>query len=159
MSSLAPSRATAPRLLVVDSNPGSLFALAELLRDEDFDVLTAQDASSARALAVGSHPDLALIDAQIQGMGGVELVEQIRRSGAALPVLLMTARRLQTLQRHAQRLGGVDILDKPLDFTKVLHQIHNVLATRRGRGGGSMSPPDRTTLRPRAGRFPSQLHQ
>jgi FixJ family two-component response regulator len=124
---------SAGRILVVDDDASVCRALARLLRSYDFEVETF--GSAAELLASGPPEDtLCLVtDVRMPGMGGVELLEQLRAAGRMVPAVLVTAHGTEGLPSVA--LHGAPILQKPVSAEQLLAAIASVTrgATRAAR--------------------------
>lgn len=116
------------RVLIVDDDPGALNALAELLRDEGFEVMTALNGQLALAAAPDFRPELVLIDLQMPVMDGLELLRRLRAGGLLAVPMIMTANGSEAVRQRAERLGAVEFLEKPLDIADVVGKIHRALA-------------------------------
>ena len=79
------------RILVVDDEVNARTALAELLRDEGYEVETAADAFKALGKYAESTPHVVLTDLKMPGMDGIELVKRIRAMPDPAAVVVMTA--------------------------------------------------------------------
>ena len=78
------------RILVVDDEVNARTALAELLREEGFDVETAADAFKALGKYEAFSPDVVVTDLKMPGMDGLELVKARERDPECI-VIVMTA--------------------------------------------------------------------
>ena len=93
-------------VLVVDDEPNVREYLAQILRDADFNVLTASDGNEALELIRKQPPDFISLDLVMPGMSGQELLYELRKDQdlSRIPVLVVTA--------HAQdELGKGDLED------------------------------------------------
>ncbi|HEY6035524.1 MAG TPA: response regulator, partial [Kofleriaceae bacterium] len=79
------------RILVVDDEVNARTALAELLRDEGYEVEMAADAFKALGKFESFSPHVVVTDLKMPGMDGVELVKKLRASDEAPAVVVMTA--------------------------------------------------------------------
>src|SRR5690242_768858 len=79
------------RILVVDDEVNARTALADLLREEGFEVDMAADAFKALGKYESFAPHVVITDLKMPGMDGVELVRKIRADADAAPVIVMTA--------------------------------------------------------------------
>ena len=79
------------RILVVDDEVNARTALAELLRDEGFDVETAADAFKALGKYEAFAPHVVVTDLKMPGMDGIELVKKLRAEAEPPAVVVMTA--------------------------------------------------------------------
>jgi CheY-like chemotaxis protein len=117
-------------ILIVEDDEGVQEALANVLRDEGYDVELARDGSEAlERLANGPPPSLILLDLMMPQMDGTEFrARQLSDSRIAnIPVIVVSAR--PDAERMAQRLGAVDVLAKPMSFERLLHAVQNTAIT------------------------------
>jgi DNA-binding NtrC family response regulator len=119
------------RVLVVDDEVNARTALAELLRDEGYDVETAADAFKALGKYEAFTPHVVVTDLKMPGMDGIELVKKIRASEDPAAVVVMTAFGAVSSAVEAMRAGAADYLTKPLDFDELLVVLDKVLETQQ----------------------------
>jgi DNA-binding NtrC family response regulator len=103
------------QVLVVDDDPDILDLLSDRLRLLGFEVSCAADGEEAlRALRQDAAP-VTLLDLQLPGLSGLQVLEAIRREAIATTVIVITA--WGTLQKavEAMRAGAYDFIPKPLD--------------------------------------------
>ena len=80
------------RILLADDHPMIRTALEVLLRDTGFDIVgLASNAREALAEVERLAPDLLLLDLQMPGGGGMEVLRSLRADGSKLRVVLLTA--------------------------------------------------------------------
>ncbi|MBX3157708.1 MAG: sigma-54-dependent Fis family transcriptional regulator [Deltaproteobacteria bacterium] len=114
------------RILVVDDEVNARTALAELLRDEGFDVETAADAFKALGKYESFTPHVVVTDLKMPGMDGIELVKKIRGGEDPAAVVVMTAFGAVSSAVDAMRAGAADYLTKPLNFDELLVVLDKV---------------------------------
>ncbi len=114
------------RILVVDDEANARTALAELLRDEGFDVETAADAFKALGKYETFNPHVVVTDLKMPGMDGIELVKKIRAMEDPATVVVMTAFGAVTSAVDAMRSGAADYLTKPINFDELLVVLDKV---------------------------------
>jgi DNA-binding NtrC family response regulator len=119
------------RILVVDDEVNARTALAELLRDEGFDVETAADAFKALGKIADFAPSVVLTDLKMPGLDGIELVKRIRAQPDPAAVVVMTAFGAVQSAVDAMRAGAVEYLTKPLNFDELLLVVERVLEHER----------------------------
>jgi diguanylate cyclase (GGDEF)-like protein/PAS domain S-box-containing protein len=112
-------------LLVVDDNEWNRDALSRRLRQKGYNVSIAADGLEAIALAETTAFDLVLLDVEMPGLSGFEVLERLRRthSQTELPIIMVTARSLGTDMVEAFHLGANDYVTKPVDFDVALARI------------------------------------
>ncbi len=120
-------------LLVVDDNEMNRDALSRRLRQRGFDVTIAADGREALAMVDASPFDLVLLDVEMPGLSGLDVLSTLRRtrSGTALPVIMVTARSEGADIVEAFRLGANDYVTKPIDFPVALARISTHLSHKR----------------------------
>ena len=79
-------------------------------------------------LAENCKADCAIVDINLPGVSGLEMEEQLRRSGRAIPVVFITAH--DDLANRATRTTGMPVLRKPLDE----HDLLDAIALVTGNG-------------------------
>lgn len=123
---------SAAQILVVDDNPANLALLAGLLSADGYINVTCEtDPHKAVALAEQQVFDLVLLDINMPGMDGFEVMERLRDSVEAyLPVIVLTAQKDRQTRMRALAAGARDFLTKPFDRLEVLHRIRNTLEAR-----------------------------
>jgi DNA-binding NtrC family response regulator len=119
------------RILVVDDEVNARTALAELLRDEGYEVETAADAFKALGKLESFAPDVVLSDLKMPGMDGIELVRKIQAMEDAPSVVVMTAFGAVQSAVDAMRAGAAEYLTKPLNFDELLVVLTRVFDHQR----------------------------
>jgi DNA-binding NtrC family response regulator len=115
------------RILVVDDEVNARTALAELLRDEGFEVETAADAFKALGKYEAFTPHIVVTDLKMPGMDGIELVQKLRAMEDAPSVIVMTAFGAVSSAVDAMRAGAAEYLTKPINFDELLVVIDRVM--------------------------------
>ncbi|HEV8549384.1 MAG TPA: sigma-54 dependent transcriptional regulator [Polyangiaceae bacterium] len=119
------------KILVVDDEASARAALAELLRDEGYEVETAGDGFKALGRLEGFAADLVLTDLNMPGMDGVELLRKLKEGDDELPVVLMTAHGGIETAVGAMRDGAADYLTKPLNTDELFIVLERSIERRR----------------------------
>ena len=103
------------KVLVVEDDPGILRTVADNLRFEQYEVVTATDGETAYALQQNEQPDLIVLDLMLPRMSGLELCRKLRTEDVQVPVLILTAR-----SEEADRVRGLDLGGRRLRHQAVL---------------------------------------
>jgi len=120
------------RLLLVEDDRPLGQAVQAGLRQNGFTVDWVRDGEAANRALTTERFDLLLLDLQLPGCNGLEVLRRLRGHGNQLPVLLLTAR--DTVQDRVTGLdtGADDYLAKPFDLAELCARIRALL--RRGSG-------------------------
>src|SRR5262245_54437152 len=116
-----------PRVLVVEDERKLLRALERGLRPEGYDVVTAATGEDGYRLATTLPFDCLVLDLQLPGRDGMDVLADLRRGGRAVPVLILTAR--DTVEDRVIGLdtGADDYLVKPFAFAELLARLRVLL--------------------------------
>jgi len=120
-----------PSILIVDDEPTIVQSLSGLLTDEGFEVITANNGYEALKAIDAEAPDLVILDIWMPGIDGIETLKEIKKSSAGLPVIIITGHGNVETAVKATKLGAFDLIEKPLNFDKVVVAINNALNFRR----------------------------
>jgi len=125
------------RILAVEDDPMIGKALAQALRDAGMAVDWVRDGADARA-ALRTHGYAAvLLDLGLPGLGGAEVLRQVRAGGDTTPVLVVTARDDIDSRVGGLDLGADDYIVKPFEMRELLARLRAVM--RRRHGGQAVS--------------------
>ncbi|MEO8160165.1 MAG: response regulator [Arenimonas sp.] len=121
----------AARLLIVDDQHANVELLQALLADAGYaQVMATTDPRKAAPLHDQHHFDLILLDLQMPGMDGFEVMAALREiePDGYLPVLVLTGQ--PGLKLRALQAGARDFLSKPFELFELQARIHNLLLVR-----------------------------
>ncbi|MFC3109372.1 adenylate/guanylate cyclase domain-containing protein [Undibacterium arcticum] len=118
-------------VLVVDDMEANVLLLERMLRGAGYTSITStMDPHGVCALHRKNRYDLILLDLQMPGMDGFEVMEGLKEieTGGYLPVLVITAQPGHKLR--ALQAGAKDFVSKPFDLAEVLMRVRNMLEVR-----------------------------
>ena len=123
----------AENILIVDDTPANISVLFNLLGEEGYRVLIAEDGESALKQAVKMPPDLILLDILMPGMDGFATCQKFKQQTATseTPIIFMTALSETEKKVNGFRLGAVDYITKPFQVEEVLARVQNHLNLQR----------------------------
>jgi DNA-binding NtrC family response regulator len=104
---------TAPTLLIVDDESAILDALRILLKNEGFDVLTAQGGKAGLEQLRNAAPDIVLTDVRMPQVTGLDILTAVRQQDPETPVILMTAQASLQTAIQAVNEGAFYYIQKP----------------------------------------------
>lgn len=109
-------------VLIVDDEPEMCFSLEELFRDEGF----FSDSASSPLLALEKLKQydysLILMDIRMPEMGGMDLLQRVRRSYSQIPVVMITGYPTVDTAVRAMKYGAVNYYTKPLNLNALLNE-------------------------------------
>jgi DNA-binding NtrC family response regulator len=118
-----------PKALIVEDDPTSLSALAELVQREGFAVDTAKTARDARNRFKQSVPDVVLADLVLPDGNAMEMVRELGAESGSEFVLITGHASVETAV-EALRMGASDYLTKPLDIARLKTVLANIARRR-----------------------------
>jgi DNA-binding NtrC family response regulator len=122
---------TRPTVLVVDDERNIRRTLDLVLRGDGYEVVEAGDAEQALEMLEhgDARVDLAILDINLPGMSGVELLAKLRVDTvlADLPVIVISGHAAREDVAQAIKLGAADFFEKPLSRDRVLVSVRNAL--------------------------------
>ena len=129
----APSVFDRPIVVVVEDDDEMRFVLWRRLTEVGYRVRQARDGSDAlerirvgNRIGPGSAPAAVVSDLRMAGMGGLELLQRLRKLDPELPVILITAFGDPEIHAAAKRLGAAASLDKPLVIAQLLETLGRI---------------------------------
>jgi DNA-binding response OmpR family regulator len=130
------------KVLVVEDDPGILRTVADNLRFEQYEVVTATDGESAYALYQNEQPDLIVLDLMLPRMSGLELCRKLRAEDLHTPVLILTARSEEADRVRGLDCGGDDYVTKPFSVPELMARVRALLR----RASSAPGVPDTLTF-------------
>jgi two-component system copper resistance phosphate regulon response regulator CusR len=115
---------------LVEDEPSAARMLAKGLREEAYAVDLAADGERALELTFVNDYDLVILDVMLPRKGGFEVCRELRASGSAVPVLMLTARDAVEDRVAGLDSGADDYLPKPFDFDELLARMRALLRRR-----------------------------
>ncbi len=120
------------KVLIVEDELKTGDYLRQGLGEAGFVADLARTGTDGLHLALTGDYDLLVLDVMLPGLDGWQLLQSLRRSGNALPVLFLTARDQVEDRVKGLELGADDYLVKPFAFSEFLARVRTLL--RRGKG-------------------------
>ncbi len=120
---------TGKKVLIVDDEIHIVHVVAIKLRNNGYEVISADNGAEAYELACKEKPDIIVTDFQMPVMTGLELVEKLRKRQETkdISVIMLTARNFAIPKEQQEELQISDCLSKPFSPKELLGNIEDVL--------------------------------
>ena len=124
-----------PKVLIVEDDESMGAALKDGFAYEGYDVVFAIDGAAGLRLAQESSPDLIILDVMLPKMSGFDVCKEIRRTGSAVPIIMLTARGQEIDKVLGLKLGADDYVTKPFGFMELMARVDALLRRASGQTG------------------------
>jgi two-component system, NtrC family, response regulator AtoC len=117
------------KILVVDDEHLIRWSLEQNLKKQGYEVFTAGSGEDALRIAREELPDLMLLDIQLPGINGLQVLEKIKEMEEEIIVIMVTALGVLETAVKAMRSGAYDYLNKPFNLDEMAIVIKKALET------------------------------
>jgi DNA-binding NtrC family response regulator len=111
------------KILVIDDEQSLLEVLEIVLSRSGYEVVTACDEESGYRAFCRETPDLVLLDIRMGGVGGLEVLDQLKSTDPLVPVIVMTAYSTWDNAVEAMRRGAYDFIKKPFEDNELVREV------------------------------------
>lgn len=113
------------KILVVDDSPTERHVLVELLTQNGYQVITAENGEAGIEVAKAELPDLILMDVVMPGLNGYQATRTLTRDEKTknIPVIVCTSKSQETDKIWGLRQGAQDYMTKPINAEELLAKI------------------------------------
>jgi DNA-binding response OmpR family regulator len=129
-------------VLLIEDDPAILRGLADNLRFEGYEAITATDGETGYHLQQERKPDLILLDLMLPRMSGLEFCRKLRGEGIQTPILMLTARSEEPDRVMGLDLGADDYVTKPFSVRELMARVRALLRRSQTRNDGTDALPD-----------------
>ncbi len=117
------------KILVVDDEHLIRWSLEQNLKKQGYEVVTAGTGEDALRIVRDDQPDLLLLDIQLPGISGLEVLEKVKEIDDEIIVIMVTAHGGLETAVNAMRLGAYDYINKPFNLDEMAIVIKKALET------------------------------
>ena len=129
------------RILVVDDDPDMVEQITLILRQDGYEVISANGREEAEQALLSGRPDLAVVDLMMEEQdSGFVLCHEIRRLYPGTPVIVLTSVKSETglsfdafSGEQQSWIGAEKLLDKPIRAEQLRSEVRGLLAKGSGR--------------------------
>jgi adenylate cyclase len=128
---ISPTDILHAKILIVDDQKANAFLLEQLLRRAGYvSIASTKNPGEVYKLHFMNHYDLILLDLEMPGMDGFQVMEDLNQveSGGFLPVMVLTAHPAH--RERALECGASEFISKPFALNDVLSRVHKLLEAR-----------------------------
>lgn len=120
-------------ILAVDDNETSLTLLVDILRHENYQVRSANNAETALELITKQLPDIVLLDVRMPGIDGFQLCRQLKNESLTEDIPIIFISGLDDSDNIVQGFdaGGVDFISKPFHAKEIIARVNTHLVIKR----------------------------
>ena len=120
------------QILVVDDEPNSLFGICQMLTDEGYGVIPADNGREALERLKSNSINLIITDEKMSGYSGMELLKEAKKVEPQIPVIMVTAYGSVSLAVEALKQGAFYFFEKPIfnNLERFLIIIRQALKTQ-----------------------------
>jgi DNA-binding response OmpR family regulator len=115
------------KVLIVEDDQAMAVALRDGFEYEGYAVQVARDGSSGLRLATERDIDLIILDVMLPKMSGFDVCKQLRSSGNATPIIMLTARGQEIDKVVGLKIGADDYVTKPFSFMELMARVEALL--------------------------------
>ena len=119
------------RILLADDEADIRASVRMILEYEGMEMIEARSGPEALKKVEEDQPDAVLLDIKMPRMDGLEVLAEIRKTRADLPVVVISGHATIATAIEATRLGAFDFMEKPLERDRLLLVLRNALERRR----------------------------
>ncbi|MBO1437694.1 response regulator transcription factor [Meiothermus sp. CFH 77666] len=117
------------RLLIVEDDPQLAHLITAALEREGY--LTMLAINGLDAVQMAPQADLMVLDLGLPGLGGLEVIRELREADWRLPILVVSAQGAEDMRVRALELGADDYLTKPMSIREMVARVRALLRRMR----------------------------
>lgn len=120
------NRRTPKTILLIDDDFEIVSSMRAVLENKGFRIVTASDGNAGLSAAERENPDLIVVDMMMPKKSGFLVIEKIKRSPSAPPIIMITANEGSRHRAYAELLGVDAYLRKPFAMEKLVEEVHRL---------------------------------
>ena len=112
------------KILLIEDDLQIARAIALRLEHQGYDVLTAPDGCDGLVEALDNHPDVIIMDIMMPNGLGFSVAQRLQALGFGdIPIIFITASKLECLAQMARNIGAFDYIEKPFETKQLLDAV------------------------------------
>jgi len=114
-------------ILIIDDNMDDQAHMAEILKEEGYQIIAAEMGPEGIDLCRKMHPDLIILDLVMPDMNGIEALRKFKSEFPEIPVVMCSAAGLEQVVALALRVGAAGYIVKPYEKKTVLQTLRGYI--------------------------------
>ena len=116
------------RVLLVDDEQNFTRVLSKRMKVREFDTTTAYDGKGALELVESEKPDVVVLDLNMPGIDGMEILKRIKTEHPKIEVIILTGHGSEEKEQLAIKIGAFAFLQKPIDINMLVKTVEDAYA-------------------------------
>lgn len=112
-------------ILVIDDEPGIRATVKDILEDEGYVAITAEDGPTGLDALKRDSIDVVVLDVWLPRMGGIDVLKAIKADHPAVEVIVISGHASIDMAVNAVKLGAFDFIEKPLSIERLITAVRN----------------------------------
>lgn len=115
-------------ILVIDDEPGIRATVKDILEDEGYRAIVAEDGPTGLDALRHDSIDVVVLDVWLPRMGGIDVLKAIKADHPAVEVIVISGHASIDMAVNAVKLGAFDFIEKPLSIERLITAVRNARA-------------------------------
>ena len=115
-------------ILVIDDEPGIRATVKDILEDEGYRAIAAEDGPTGLDALRHDSIDVVVLDVWLPRMGGIDVLKAIKADHPAVEVIVISGHASIDMAVNAVKLGAFDFIEKPLSIERLITAVRNARA-------------------------------
>ena len=115
------------RILIIEDESNIRELISYNLKNNNYEVLQAEDGLQGLEMIVTGNPDLILLDLMLPGMNGLDICKDLREHGSKIPIIILTAKNEDIDKVMGLEFGADDYMTKPFNVHELIARIKAVM--------------------------------
>ena len=117
------------KVLVIDDSATIVALMSRMLKQNDYEVLEAEDAEKGLEIAYRDNPAIIFLDIVLPGISGFTALRHLRHDVRTknIPIIMISGNEQATEQFYVQRIGADDFMKKPFSRAELFTRIQKLL--------------------------------
>ncbi len=123
-----------PNILIIEDSSFQRKFLSKTVAEAGHNILLATNGREGLEKIIDDSPDVVICDLLMPEMGGLEVLEELRRRNLTIPILILSADIQNSVRDKALALGVIDFLNKPITEKSLIAAVDRALSAGSSEG-------------------------